>query len=99
MPHAIRIHATGGPEVLTWEDITVGDPGPGEARVTISRSGDVTRTELKAHNVNDRVAYAVIRAAREWTFEPAGVDGPDDRHVLLRFHLKRADEGESTGGN
>ncbi|HEV8552942.1 MAG TPA: quinone oxidoreductase [Casimicrobiaceae bacterium] len=33
MPHAIRIHKTGGPEVLQWEEVTVGDPGPGEARV------------------------------------------------------------------
>ena len=33
MPHAIRIHQTGGPEVLKWEEVTVGDPGTGEARV------------------------------------------------------------------
>ncbi|MFM2042350.1 MAG: hypothetical protein RLY86_926 [Pseudomonadota bacterium] len=33
MPHAIRIHQTGGPEVLTWEEVAVGDPGPGEVRV------------------------------------------------------------------
>jgi NADPH2:quinone reductase len=33
MPHAIRFHATGGPEVLRWEEIAIGDPGPGEARV------------------------------------------------------------------
>jgi NADPH2:quinone reductase len=33
MPKAIRIHKVGGPEVLQWEDVTVGDPGPGEARV------------------------------------------------------------------
>jgi NADPH2:quinone reductase len=33
MSHAIRIHSTGGPEVLTWEEVAVGDPGPGEARV------------------------------------------------------------------
>lgn len=33
MPHAIRIHATGGPEVLSWDEVAVGDPGPGEARV------------------------------------------------------------------
>ena len=33
MPHAIRIHANGGPEVLRWEEVAVGDPGPGEARV------------------------------------------------------------------
>ncbi len=30
---AIRFQATGGPEVLRLEEIDVGDPGPGEARV------------------------------------------------------------------
>lgn len=33
MTKVFRIHATGGPEVLRWEDVEVGDPGPGEARV------------------------------------------------------------------
>ena len=33
MPHAIRFHQTGGPEVLKWEEVQVGDPGPGEARI------------------------------------------------------------------
>jgi len=33
MPHAIRIHQTGSPEVLQWEQIAVGDPRAGEARV------------------------------------------------------------------
>src|SRR5438876_9439347 len=33
MPHAIRFHKAGGPEVLTWEEVPVGKPGPGEARV------------------------------------------------------------------
>jgi NADPH2:quinone reductase len=33
MPYAIRIQQTGGPEVLQWESVTVGEPGPGEARV------------------------------------------------------------------
>ncbi len=33
MTKAIRFHQTGGPEVLKWEDVTVGDPGPGEARI------------------------------------------------------------------
>jgi len=33
MPHAIRFHKTGGPEVLQWEEVSVGKPGPGEARV------------------------------------------------------------------
>lgn len=33
MPFAIRFHQTGGPEVLRWEEVAVGDPAPGEARV------------------------------------------------------------------
>jgi NADPH2:quinone reductase len=33
MPKAIRFHTTGGPDVLRWEDVTVGGPGAGEARV------------------------------------------------------------------
>ena len=33
MTKAIRIHETGGPEVLTWEDVDVGDPGDGEVRI------------------------------------------------------------------
>ena len=33
MPFAIRIHQTGGPDVMCWEEISVGDPLPGEARV------------------------------------------------------------------
>ncbi|HWZ70735.1 MAG TPA: quinone oxidoreductase [Casimicrobiaceae bacterium] len=33
MPNAIRIHQTGGPEVLQWESVAVGEPGAGEARV------------------------------------------------------------------
>jgi NADPH2:quinone reductase len=33
MPFAIRIHQTGGPEVMSWEEVSVGDPAPGEARV------------------------------------------------------------------
>jgi NADPH:quinone reductase-like Zn-dependent oxidoreductase len=30
---AVRIHETGGPDVLRYEDVQVGGPGPGEARV------------------------------------------------------------------
>lgn len=31
MAHAIRFHRPGGPEVLTWEEVEVGEPGPGQA--------------------------------------------------------------------
>lgn len=33
MSKAIRIHEYGGPEVLRWEDVSVGAPGPGQVRL------------------------------------------------------------------
>lgn len=33
MPHAIRIHQAGGPEVLCWEEVDLPAPAPGEATV------------------------------------------------------------------
>ncbi|MDH3282405.1 MAG: quinone oxidoreductase [Gammaproteobacteria bacterium] len=33
MGNAIRIHETGGPEVLRWEAVNVGEPGEGEVRL------------------------------------------------------------------
>lgn len=33
MTRAIRIHGFGGPEVLVWEGVAVGDPGAGQVRV------------------------------------------------------------------
>lgn len=39
MSKAIRIHQTGGPEVMLWEDVHVPEPGPGEAHVRHSAVG------------------------------------------------------------
>lgn len=33
MPHVMRIFEHGGPEKLKWEEVAVGDPGPGQVRV------------------------------------------------------------------
>ena len=33
MPKAIRLHQTGGPEALQWEEVEVAEPGEGQARV------------------------------------------------------------------
>ena len=33
MPHAVRFYETGSPEVLKYEQVEVGDPGPGQVRV------------------------------------------------------------------
>ena len=39
MPHAIRVHESGGPEVLRWEEIDVGNPGPGQIRLRQEAAG------------------------------------------------------------
>jgi NADPH2:quinone reductase len=33
MTHAIKVHQTGGPEVLQWEAVDIGAPGPGQVRL------------------------------------------------------------------
>jgi NADPH:quinone reductase-like Zn-dependent oxidoreductase len=39
MTKTVRIHQTGGPEVLRLEDLPLGDPGPGEIRVRVLSIG------------------------------------------------------------
>src|SRR5205085_1697260 len=39
MPNAIRVHETGGPEVLKWEEVEVGEPGPGQIRLRQEAAG------------------------------------------------------------
>ena len=39
MPHAIQIRQTGGPEVLNWTPIKVGEPGLGQVRLRQAAAG------------------------------------------------------------
>src|SRR5688572_17872901 len=39
MPNAIRIHQNGGPEVLEWETVEVGEPGPGQVKLRQEAAG------------------------------------------------------------
>ena len=39
MPNAIRVHAHGGPDQLRWEEVEVGEPGPGQVRIAQSAAG------------------------------------------------------------
>lgn len=39
MSHAIRIHKTGGPDVLKWEDVEVSDPAPGQVKIRQEAAG------------------------------------------------------------
>ena len=39
MPNVIRIHKTGGPEVLRYESVETGEPGPGQVRLRQTACG------------------------------------------------------------
>ena len=39
MPHAIRVHETGGPEVLKWEEIEVDQPAVGQVKLRQEAAG------------------------------------------------------------
>ena len=39
MTHAIRVHEVGGPDVLRWEEVEVGDPGEGQVRLRQEAAG------------------------------------------------------------
>jgi NADPH2:quinone reductase len=39
MSNAIRIHAPGGPEVLQWDEVEVGEPGSGQVRIRQAAAG------------------------------------------------------------
>ena len=39
MSKAIRLYETGGPEVMHWEEVEIGTPGPGEVYLRQSAIG------------------------------------------------------------
>lgn len=39
MSHAIQVHETGGPDVLSWEEVDVGEPSSGQARLRQEAAG------------------------------------------------------------
>jgi len=39
MAYVIRVHAYGGPEAMTWENVDVPAPGPGEAKIRHTHIG------------------------------------------------------------
>jgi len=78
MPHAIRVHETGGPEVLKWEEVEVGDPGPNEVRVRQEAAG------LNFIDVYYRTGLYELQAPFTPGVEGAGVIeaiGPDVTNV------------------
>src|SRR5258708_18253354 len=51
MPHAIQVRQTGGPEVLNWTAVDVGEPGSGQVRLRQAAAG------LNYIDVHQRAGY------------------------------------------
>lgn len=78
MTKAVRIHAYGGPDVMTWEDVPTEEPGPGQVRVNHTAVGlnyiDVYfRTGL--YKASSLPATLGMEAAGVVTAVGAGVEG------------------------
>ena len=70
MTHAIRFHKTGGPEVLVWEDVEVGKPGPGQARIRHTAVG-LNFVDLAPILPNCPAVWAAKRPAWSRKSDPA----------------------------
>ncbi len=46
MPHAVRIHRYGGPEVLSFDEVPVASPGPGEVLLRQHAVGGCGRVDI-----------------------------------------------------
>ncbi|HEY4039716.1 MAG TPA: alcohol dehydrogenase catalytic domain-containing protein, partial [Burkholderiaceae bacterium] len=69
MTRVVRFHEFGGPEVLKFEDLAVGEPGAGEMRVRIQAIG-LNRAEA-AFRSGHYIEKAVLPA--RLGYEAAGV--------------------------
>ena len=74
MVHAIRIHQNGGPEVMQWESVEVGEPGPGQVRLKQHAVG-VNYIDTYQRSGLYKMPLPFIRAtrvpARWWRSAPA----------------------------
>ena len=68
MPHAIRIHRTGGPEVLQWEAVELPPPAAGEVRLRHHAVGLTSSTPTTAAAcIRCRCPPASAWKARVWS--------------------------------
>jgi NADPH2:quinone reductase len=82
MPKAIRIYRHGGPEVMRWEEVQVGEPGVGEVRVRHTAIG------LNYVDVYDRTGLYPLTLPNGLGREAAGVVDAVGKKVRA---LKRGD--------
>src|SRR5258708_36104216 len=88
MPHAIQVRQTGGPEVLNWTAVDVGEPGSGQVRRRQPAAG------LNYIDVYHRTGYYPQPLPFLPVLEGAGTVEPVAHDVR---GLKVADQGADAG--
>jgi len=75
MTKAIRIHEHGGPEVLKWEDVEVGEPGPDEVLVRHTAIGlNFVDTYHRTGQMKHPVTFPMILGVQGVGVEATGPD-------------------------
>jgi NADPH2:quinone reductase len=80
MTHAIRIHQPCAPDVLKWEEVEIGEPGPGQVRIRQAAAG------LNFIDVYHRTGLYKLPAPFTPGIEGAGTVesvGPDVEHLRI----------------
>lgn len=94
MSQAIRFHETGGPEVLQYEEVQVGEPGPGEVRVKVQAIG-LNRAEvmfrsgayLEAPSLPAGLGYEGAGLVEAVGDDVAGIAAGDEVSVIPAFSM------------
>ena len=95
MTHAIRFHKPGGPEVLVWEEVALGKPGPGEARIRHTAVG------LNFVDIYNRSGLYPVQLPSGLGGEAAGVVeevGPSRARLRLIFSDRHLRPGGTISG-
>ena len=96
MSHAIRIHRFGGPEVMQWEELDPGKPGPGEVRLRHTAAG-VNFVDIAQRSGQMKISLPIVlgRAGAGRVVEVgAGVTAlkPGDRVAYAPYNGAYAEE-------
>ena len=82
MPHAIRIHQNGGPEVMRFDEIDVPPPGPGEVRLRHTAVG------INFSDVNVRRGGFYFGRQQQFPHGPRNAHSRPDRSRLREFQRR-----------
>ncbi len=94
MTRVVRFHRTGGPEVLQFDDLDIGDPGPGEVRVRIEAIG-LNRAEalfragtyIEKPKLPARLGYEASATVISWGEGVTGYQASQAVNVIPAFSM------------